>query len=434
MSYTKRIWHNRMAENIDGRLITNVETGEETAVLVTLNQGEILQEGDEWNEDSMNDLEERISTAFSEQKSNLPATVTVASILAGYTERDCDFLLNGADDYKILQNAIYELPQNVGGTINILNGPCYLGGPIEIDRDNVSIQGMGSSTTFYRAYEETSLSGMFVVKGDNFNLRNIVFDGRMNERDYINSLWDGFIYSTVANSGLKVENCTFRNGGYGIFMTDTATFNINRVRVTNCTFEDNYAPAIRLWGADDILMKGNTIDGIKGSGVWLTRCIRGIISDSIIINCEKGTASTADTGVYMVGCQNISFPSGSFQNNLNGSFSIAADCQNIHLGNLDTDDTLPRQSNIIKSYTGKILRGRQAVKPDEANKVKRQEVTFPEGFFTSTPTVLTTPDITNPGLVLLGDGVTGASKDGFVITLTSTNTNTIQVDWTAIQD
>lgn len=64
--FIKKIWKNRQSEHPSRRTITNVDTGETQIVEVQRAEGTISQEGDAFDENNMNDLEERIESAFNE--------------------------------------------------------------------------------------------------------------------------------------------------------------------------------------------------------------------------------------------------------------------------------------------------------------------------------------------------------------------------------
>lgn len=64
MEFTKKTWKNRIVEFVGRRNLENTLTGEVITVDVKRNEGEILQTGDAFSAENMNDLEKRISDAF----------------------------------------------------------------------------------------------------------------------------------------------------------------------------------------------------------------------------------------------------------------------------------------------------------------------------------------------------------------------------------
>lgn len=64
MGFTKRTWKNRMTEYPNRRLLTK-EDGSTELVTVSREEGQISEEGDAFDKDNMNDLEDRIYNAVS---------------------------------------------------------------------------------------------------------------------------------------------------------------------------------------------------------------------------------------------------------------------------------------------------------------------------------------------------------------------------------
>lgn len=70
MAFVKKIWTDRIAEYINRRTLTK-EDGTTELVTVARNEGTISQEGDAFNADTMNDLEQRINDEFDSVNSSL---------------------------------------------------------------------------------------------------------------------------------------------------------------------------------------------------------------------------------------------------------------------------------------------------------------------------------------------------------------------------
>ena len=76
ISYEKKTWVDRQAENLGGRLLTDDNTGDTMEVTVELNEGTVTVEGTPLNAETFNDLEDRIDTAFSSIPESTNVTVT----------------------------------------------------------------------------------------------------------------------------------------------------------------------------------------------------------------------------------------------------------------------------------------------------------------------------------------------------------------------
>ena len=73
MAFEKKTWKNRIAEYINRRLLTK-EDGSTELVTVARDEGQVSQEGDAFNADNMNDLEQRISDEFDSLNQSLNDT------------------------------------------------------------------------------------------------------------------------------------------------------------------------------------------------------------------------------------------------------------------------------------------------------------------------------------------------------------------------
>lgn len=66
MAFVRKTWKDRLVEFPGRRRLKNVATGEESVFDVSRNEGNVLQEGDAFDEENMNDLEGRIADEFDE--------------------------------------------------------------------------------------------------------------------------------------------------------------------------------------------------------------------------------------------------------------------------------------------------------------------------------------------------------------------------------
>lgn len=73
MAFNKKTWKDRVAEFINRRLLTK-EDGSTDLVTVARSEGTISVEGDAFNAETMNDLEDRVEAAFNELNTNLTKT------------------------------------------------------------------------------------------------------------------------------------------------------------------------------------------------------------------------------------------------------------------------------------------------------------------------------------------------------------------------
>lgn len=81
-NWVKKIWKNRTTEFPTRRTLMK-EDGSSEIVTVTRNEGTVSEEGDAFDADTMNNLEERIDAGFTELNSNLGTQATMS--LSGTT-------------------------------------------------------------------------------------------------------------------------------------------------------------------------------------------------------------------------------------------------------------------------------------------------------------------------------------------------------------
>lgn len=85
MAYEKKVWKNRLSEFPNRRRLE--PTGIENTYDVIRSEGEIVEEGNKFSEDEMNDLETRIDTSLNEQSSALSSHASDSSIHVTATEK-----------------------------------------------------------------------------------------------------------------------------------------------------------------------------------------------------------------------------------------------------------------------------------------------------------------------------------------------------------
>ena len=89
MAFTKKTWKDRIAQYLNRRRLTDVDTGDIKTVTVTRDEGGITEEGDIFNAATMNDLENRINNAFTEVNAKTGSDIPVSS---GETETIAEML------------------------------------------------------------------------------------------------------------------------------------------------------------------------------------------------------------------------------------------------------------------------------------------------------------------------------------------------------
>lgn len=85
MGYEKKTWKNRQSEYPNRRTLTPVD-GQENTYDVARAEGLVMEEGDAFDQTRMNDLENRIASAFDTLKS-----VTVSLPVSGWTGEEAPY-------------------------------------------------------------------------------------------------------------------------------------------------------------------------------------------------------------------------------------------------------------------------------------------------------------------------------------------------------
>lgn len=222
-----------------------------------------------------------------------PATFVIGTTTSGHTEKDCDYLCDGdADDVEI-QAAIDALPSN-GGKILILDGTYSILNPIKTSEPLISICGNGMSTIlepqdntrpiqiFWIAgrsirisdlyidlssitspvrwtdvYHSNNVVGVYINEASNgryYDIDNVTFSMPYYDPDVVTALDNSksaAIYSYYDISHLKIINCKFNYGNYGIYFNS----NVEYSSIEGCFFTS----------ADNVYSFNNDGQAIHGS-------------------------------------------------------------------------------------------------------------------------------------------------------------------------
>nr|DAY51228.1 MAG TPA: hypothetical protein [Caudoviricetes sp.] len=92
--WVKKIWKNRTTEFPTRRTLMK-EDGSSEIVTVTRNEGTVSEEGDAFDADTMNNLEERIDAGFTEVNGKLIIKDVAVKVLTGYSFIGDAFCENG---------------------------------------------------------------------------------------------------------------------------------------------------------------------------------------------------------------------------------------------------------------------------------------------------------------------------------------------------
>lgn len=98
MAFNKKTWKDRVAEFINRRLLTK-EDGSTDLVTVARSEGTISVEGDAFNAETMNDLEDRVEAAFNELNTKIVVgdrTVLPSITIAGNSSDAIEYTIDNS--------------------------------------------------------------------------------------------------------------------------------------------------------------------------------------------------------------------------------------------------------------------------------------------------------------------------------------------------
>lgn len=212
-----------------------------------------------------------------------PSTIVIGTSSAGWTQGDCDYLCDGENDEVEINAAISALTERTiqgavsSGEILLLNGVYKLSGNITVNKQGVTIRGVGPSTIlvrndFYEAFRIISdfcsvrdlailTNGAGIQTQGNFGL----FSGLTMYLDYFEDEGSGIIFTSPGSSDVsqpkfnKISDCDLLGG---TSVTLRGSYNIvtgNRIEyiVIDSSSQRN------LLVGNIIISAPSTIDGAK---------------------------------------------------------------------------------------------------------------------------------------------------------------------------
>ncbi|MCI8404166.1 MAG: hypothetical protein HFE49_04610 [Clostridia bacterium] len=154
------------------------------------------------------------------------ATIVVGTSTSGHTGLNVDYPCDGADDQEQINAAIAALPPS-GGKIVLLEGTYNISNRIDVNKNNVTIEGMGIGATTLQT--DISLSDVIRVLQPYATLRNFSIDCTLANPQGIGI--------RLANNGSHalVENVKIEGFAEGIHVASNYFTLINKIRTMYCT-------------------------------------------------------------------------------------------------------------------------------------------------------------------------------------------------------
>jgi len=194
------------------------------------------------------------------------ATIVIGNSTSGHKLGEVDYLCTGTNDHTILNNAITALP-STGGKIIIREGTYNLGGSINVNKNNITLEGMDDSTVLKATTSITNVtSGIINLSGSNCKIK----------------------YLRLTNdSGINVDKGIFISGSYNTITGNTCSN----------SGDNNFSCGIYITGGNNNTITGNTCSNSGSStsfGIYIYNGSNNTINSNNIAN-KRTTASTQST-------------------------------------------------------------------------------------------------------------------------------------------
>ena len=192
-------------------------------------------------------------------------TKVVGAAASGHTAGMCDFLCDGTADQVEIQAAINVLPAS-GGKVVLLEGTYNISGSINVNKPNVTIEGMGNGTVLKRMFNDGGVwneKGMIYIQGaqiKNCAVKNMRFDG--NHSVYTNDI-NGAVKVSYSAADITVTGVTVENEGYGIVYSGNASGG----QIAYNTIRSSAMNGIEIGNAHKLIVCGNSIIDSNINGI-----------------------------------------------------------------------------------------------------------------------------------------------------------------------
>lgn len=277
---------------------------------------------------------------------NRYATIVIGTATSGYTASDVDYLCTGSADQTIIKSAITSLPEN-GGKILLLEGTYVLSGNLVIDRDNVTLEGMGASTVIDRSGSSTryciyvygasgceiksvkcvnATTGIYLYNSHDNSIRNCICSDNSSTGISL-----GHSNNSASNYNTFIDSCVCDNNANGISFSRIDAVNDANLCFTNNSCNNNSSCGIFVKGQNFVTTdtKGYNLTNIKIAG---NKC-----------NSNK-------IGIYICGDKNSSVANNICNNNSQyGIQKYTGEGGNIYNGNVCNDNA---SSGLYINYSG----------------------------------------------------------------------------------
>lgn len=266
-----------------------------------------------------------------------PGNIVIGTSTSGHTSKEVDYLCDGANDDVEINAAIQNLPEG-GGKITILEGTYDIKFSIKLDKDNITIEGMGNGTVLKNDYDDDDI---IYINSSHNTVRKLYLVhyvlGSMNiyvDKDY-NTITENKIVTSNYGNGIVADKSNYIT----ISKNDVTGYDAIYARVNNSTITSNIGNN-STYGIG-ISGQGNTV-----SGNICNNNIRNGIQVGGKNNTVTGnTCNNNSQGIEILDAHNNTISGNTCNNNSSGIYLSSSSNNGI------TGNTIMRGTGLSTDYT-----------------------------------------------------------------------------------
>ena len=292
----------------------------------------------------LNDFKTEVNNSI--KKVSKPTTIVIGTSTSNHT--NCDLLCDGVEDDVEINQAIQNIA--IGGKITILEGTYNITKQIIVDKQNLTMEGMGNNSTILKRMFNTTggsstssaYSGIIYLSANNITIDGLFLDGNSTSYagetgNYNVNICGGRTNITIKNCNISnsyhgiriligskntIENNIIENNTVGIYANTLNDSNISNNKLLNnsinhmCIYSSNNlninnnlsynsgTNGIYCYSLTNSTIQENIIDKVTGDGntaLFLSYCNNNIFSNNKMSNVTKGG------GIYAINSSNNTF-------------------------------------------------------------------------------------------------------------------------------
>lgn len=230
------------------------------------------------------------------------ATIVIAAYNASEKSKSgADYICTGINDYLVMKTAIESLPPG-GGKIQLTEGEFKQGYPLSIERENVSIVGVGRATVI-----NVQSNSYFYLTKSSIEIGYMHFNGGGGENLSITTPWitGSPVLQNMFIHDLSIEGCHFAGRSLEVVYFENSMF--SNIHFLDCNGLDvgssRYCNVNNIFGVSGknvVRLRGDAVvnphsvfvSGVSGGIINITGAVKNaIITNSIVEKIIAGSTS-----------------------------------------------------------------------------------------------------------------------------------------------